>query len=40
MTRPDWYFDDLKQVGTDFADAALDAYPHRRSIHFAGKRAE
>lgn len=22
MQRPDWYYDDLKQVGTDFADAA------------------
>ncbi len=21
MERPDWYYDDLKQVGTDFADA-------------------
>ena len=76
MNRPDWYYDDLEQVGTDFADQAqvathdarqsddadkdrihptaqveafgdkdllqdsFGANPHRRSNHFAGKRAE
>lgn len=32
MERPDWYYDDLKQVGTDFADQAQVAtYDERQS---------
>lgn len=32
MNRPDWYYDDLKQVGTDFADQAQVAtYDERQS---------
>lgn len=32
MARPDWHYDDLKQIGTDFADAAeVAAYDERQS---------
>jgi len=32
MNRPDWYYDDLKQVGTDFANAAeVATYDERQS---------
>lgn len=32
MEKPDWYYDDLKQVGTDFADAAeVATYDERQS---------
>lgn len=39
MQRPDWYYDDLKQIGTDFADAG-DAVTYdktrRRTVRMEG----
>ena len=39
MERADWYYDDLKQVGTDFADAAeVATYDERQKSDAAGDR--
>ena len=40
MTRPDWYYDDLRQLGTDFADAGqVAAYDRNQGRDPADDRA-